>query len=160
MNCDTWRRSNWLPNSPAKPFNRLPWCMKRGCVWAGTLNQHGKIVATFFGAAAEAMRRLLVDSARRKQTAKHGGHLERVDLDSVELPLPMADDQLLALDDALSRLATVDTQAAEVIKLCFFLGLTHEQAATEMDISLSTGGASLVFRPFLALPRNGESAQS
>ena len=94
--------------------------------------------AHFFAAAAEAMRRILVDSARRKQCLKHGGQLERVDLDSVELPLPIPDDELLALDEALNRLATVESRAAEVIKLCFFLGLTQEQAAKELGISVST----------------------
>ena len=94
--------------------------------------------AHFFAAAAEAMRRILVDSARRKQCLKHGGQLERVDLDSVELPLPIPDDELLALDEALNRLATVELRAAEVIKLCFFLGLTQEEAAKELGISVST----------------------
>ena len=94
--------------------------------------------AHFFGAAAEAMRRILVESARRKQRLRHGGQLDRVDLDAVELPLPMPDDDLLALDEALDRLATVDTRAAEVVKLCFFVGLTQEQAAQELGISLAT----------------------
>ena len=94
--------------------------------------------AHFFAAAAEAMRRILVDSARRKECLKHGGQLQRVDLDEVDLPLPMPDDQLLALDDALNRLVAVDERAAEVIKLCFFLGLTQDQAAHELGISVST----------------------
>jgi RNA polymerase sigma factor (TIGR02999 family) len=94
--------------------------------------------AHFFGVAAEAMRRILVESARRKKRLKHGGQLERVDVDAVELPLPMADDELLALDEALNRLAHVDAQAAEVVKLCFFVGLTQEQAAKELGISLAT----------------------
>jgi RNA polymerase sigma factor (TIGR02999 family) len=94
--------------------------------------------AHFFSAAAEAMRRILVDSARRKRTAKHGGHLERVELDSFDLPLPMANEDVLALDEALVRLATVDTRAVEVVKLCFFLGLTRPQAAEQMNVSLST----------------------
>jgi RNA polymerase sigma factor (TIGR02999 family) len=94
--------------------------------------------AHFFGAAAEAMRRILVESARRKNSLKHGAHLERLDLDAVELPIPMPEDQLLALDEALDQLATVDSQAAEVVKLCFFVGLTHEQAAKELDVSVST----------------------
>jgi len=94
--------------------------------------------AHFFAAAAEAMRRILVDSARRRRCEKHGGQLERVDVDAIELPLPMPDDELLALDDALSRLAKVDLRAAEVIKLCFFVGLTQEQAADELKISVST----------------------
>ena len=94
--------------------------------------------AHFFGAAAEAMRRILVDQARKKQALKRGGDLERVDLDAVELVSPMPDDELLALDEALNRLATVDTRAAEMVKLCFFVGLTQEEAAHELGISLST----------------------
>ena len=94
--------------------------------------------AHFFGAAAEAMRRILVESARRKKRLKHGGELERVDVDAVELPLPMPDDELLALDEALNGLAVVDARAAEVVKLCFFVGLTQEQAAQELGVSIST----------------------
>jgi RNA polymerase sigma factor (TIGR02999 family) len=94
--------------------------------------------AHFFAAAAEAMRRILIDSVRRKQRQKHGGRLERVDIDSIELPLPIPDDELIALDEALDRLATVDTRAAEVVKLCYFVGLTRPQAAQELEVSLST----------------------
>jgi RNA polymerase sigma factor (TIGR02999 family) len=94
--------------------------------------------AHFFGAAAEAMRRILVDRARQKKALKRGGDLARVDLDAVELPSPMPDDELLALDEALDRLATVDTRAAEMVKLCFFVGLTQEEAARELGVSLST----------------------
>ena len=92
----------------------------------------------FFAAAAEAMRRILVESARRKKRLKHGGQLERVDVDAIDLPLPMPDDELLALDEALDRLATVDLRAAAVVKLCFFVGLTQEQAAKELGLSLAT----------------------
>jgi RNA polymerase sigma factor (TIGR02999 family) len=94
--------------------------------------------AHFFGAAAEAMRRILVESARRRKCLKHGGGLRRVDADEVELPLPMPGDELLALDEALDRLATVDSRASEVVKLCFFVGLTQEQAAHELGISRAT----------------------
>jgi RNA polymerase sigma factor (TIGR02999 family) len=94
--------------------------------------------AHFFGAAAEAMRRILVDRARRKKALKHGGDLKRVDCDEVELASPMPDDELLALDEALDRLATVDTRAAEMVKLCFFVGLTQEEAARELGVSLAT----------------------
>jgi RNA polymerase sigma factor (TIGR02999 family) len=94
--------------------------------------------AHFFGAAAEAMRRILVDRTREKQALKRGGHLERVDIDAVELPSPMPDDELLALDEALDRLTTVDTRAAEMVKLCFFVGLTQEEAARELGVSVST----------------------
>jgi RNA polymerase sigma factor (TIGR02999 family) len=100
--------------------------------------QHWEGRGHFFAAAAEAMRRILVDRAREKQTLKRGGHLERVDIDAVELPSPMPDDELLALDEALDRLATVDTRAAEMVKLCFFVGLTQEEAARELGVSVST----------------------
>jgi RNA polymerase sigma factor (TIGR02999 family) len=92
----------------------------------------------FFGAAAEAMRRILVESARRKKREKHGGDMVRVDVEAVEVPLPMPDDELLALDEALNGLIAVDARAAEVVKLCFFVGLTQEQAAKELGVSIST----------------------
>lgn len=92
----------------------------------------------FFGAAAEAMRRILVESARRKKRLKHGGEMQRVEVETIELPLPLPDDELLALDEALNRLATVDARAAEVVKLCFFVGLTQAQAADELEISRAT----------------------
>jgi RNA polymerase sigma factor (TIGR02999 family) len=94
--------------------------------------------AHFFAAASEAMRRVLVDSARRKKSEKHGGKLEKVDVAGVQVPLPVPVDELLALDEALERLAAVDTSAAEVVKLSFFVGLTHEQVARELEVSLST----------------------
>jgi RNA polymerase sigma factor (TIGR02999 family) len=92
----------------------------------------------FFASAAEAMRRILVESARRKKRLKHGGTLQRVNVDAVELPLPLPGDELLALDEALDRLAAVDSSAAEVVKLCFFVGMTQEQAAKELGISVAT----------------------
>ena len=92
----------------------------------------------FFAAAAEAMRRILVESARRKKRLKHGGELERVDMATIELPQPMPDDELLALDEALNRLAGIDSRAAEMVKLCFFVGLTQERAAKELGVSLAT----------------------
>ena len=94
----------------------------------------------FFGAAAEAMRRILVENARRKSRLKRGGNLERVDLEGLDLPMPapLPDDDLLALDAALDKLAVTDPRAAEVVKLCFFAGLTQPQAARELDLSLST----------------------
>jgi len=95
--------------------------------------------AHFFGAAAEAMRRILVESARRKKRIKHGGLLERVDVDAVDVPLPLPPDELLALDEALDRLTKVDRRAAEMVKLCFFTGLTRKQAAKELGVSWTTG---------------------
>jgi RNA polymerase sigma factor (TIGR02999 family) len=92
----------------------------------------------FFAAAGEAMRRILVESARRKKRLRHGGELQRVDVEAIELPLPMPDDELLALDEALNRLAAVDEQASAVVKLCFFVGLTQEKAAKELGVSRAT----------------------
>jgi RNA polymerase sigma factor (TIGR02999 family) len=94
--------------------------------------------AHFFGAAAEAMRRILVEAARRKKRLKHGGGLERLEVETVELPAPMPDDELLALDEALTRLAQINPEAAELVKLCFFVDLTQEQAAKELGVSVST----------------------
>ena len=84
------------------------------------------------------MRRILVECARRKRRLKCGGELERVELDQVDFPLPVADDELMALDEALERLAAFNPRAAELVKLCFFVGLTQEQAARELAVSVST----------------------
>ena len=120
--------------------------------------------AHFFGAAAEAMRRILVDRAREKRALKRGGDLERVEINGLELPSPMPDDELLALDEALDRLATVDTRAAEMVKLCFFVGLTQDEAARELGVSLATaervwGFARLWLLRELRKGTNGSSSQ-
>ena len=92
----------------------------------------------FFAAAAEAMRRILVDNARRKHRAKHGGGRARVDLDDLEVAAPERRDDLLALDEALAQLAATDAQAAELVKLRYFAGLTNPQAAEALGISPRT----------------------
>ncbi len=94
--------------------------------------------AYFFAAAGEAMRRILVENARRRKRLKRGGNLERVDIEKVNLPAPLPDDDLLAVDEALTRFAEIEPRAAELVKLCFFVGLTHEQAARELGVSVST----------------------
>jgi RNA polymerase sigma factor (TIGR02999 family) len=94
--------------------------------------------AYFFAAAGEAMRRILVENARRKKRLKRGGDLQRVELEDVQLAASMPDDKLLALDEALTRLAQTDPRAAELVNLCFFVGLTQEQAARELGVSIST----------------------
>jgi RNA polymerase sigma factor (TIGR02999 family) len=95
----------------------------------------------FFAAAAEAMRRILIEHAHRRQTLKQGGQYRRVELDD-ELP-PIAsrcnnDDDLLALDEALDRLSMVDAGKAELVKLLYFAGLNLEQAAVAQGISRTT----------------------
>jgi len=91
--------------------------------------------AHFFSAAAEAMRRILIDNARRKKALRHGGSLEHVNLDSLDLAATMDSDQVLALNEALDRLAGKDAPKAELVKLRFFAGLTLEEAARVLDIS-------------------------
>ncbi|HTL54925.1 MAG TPA: sigma-70 family RNA polymerase sigma factor [Candidatus Limnocylindrales bacterium] len=105
---------------------------------AGNNQQPFENRAHFFAAAGEAMRRILVENARRKKRLKRGGDPQRVDLEEIELAAPMPDEELLALDEALTRLAQADARAAELVKLCFFVGLTQEQAAKELGISIST----------------------
>jgi len=88
----------------------------------------------FFAAAAEAMRRILVEAARRKARQKRGGGLRRIDLP--DTPAPDPDDDLLALDDALNRLATEDPVAAKAIELRQFAGLGHEEVAAALGITV------------------------
>jgi RNA polymerase sigma factor (TIGR02999 family) len=92
----------------------------------------------FFAAAAEAMRRILVEQARRKKSLKAGGNLKRQELSEVEPALEAANLDLLALDDALAKLKSKDPRKAELVKLRFFAGLTNEQAAAVLGIAAST----------------------
>jgi len=92
----------------------------------------------FFAAAAEAMRRILVDGARRRQTCKHGGQAQREEFDAERIAAPVPDDELLALNEALDWLSAHDPQKAELVKLRYFAGLTSDQAAAALGISPST----------------------
>jgi RNA polymerase sigma factor (TIGR02999 family) len=92
----------------------------------------------FFAAAAEAMRRILVESARRRASLKRGGGLARVDLDCAEMADEGRPDDLLALDEALSLLEREDPQSAELVKLRYFSGLTNKEAAEALGISPRT----------------------
>ena len=101
--------------------------------------QHWHSRGHFFAAAAEAMRRILIDQARHKQTHKAGGGRRRLDLDGIEPALKEGnDDRLLALDAALRLLEAEDPRKAELVKLRFFAGLTAEQAAVALGVSTST----------------------
>jgi RNA polymerase sigma factor (TIGR02999 family) len=94
--------------------------------------------AHFFAAAAEAMRRILVENARRKGRRKRGAGRRRVDLDGVSLAIETPSEDLLALDEAFTRLTEEDPEAAEVVKLSFFGGLTLEEAAEVLGVSRRT----------------------
>ncbi len=92
----------------------------------------------FFNAVAETMRRILIDKARRKQSAKHGGDLKRADLDDLELPAVAPADELLAVDEALERLAKVHPEEAQLVKLRYFVGMTQDEAARVLGVSRGT----------------------
>jgi RNA polymerase sigma factor (TIGR02999 family) len=94
--------------------------------------------AHFFGAAAEAMRRILVESARRKLALRRGGRQEHLDVEEIEIAAPSTDDELLAVHEALDRLAAESPERAELIKLRYFAGLTIEEAAAALNISERT----------------------
>jgi len=100
--------------------------------------QHWNSRGHFFAAAAEAMRRILVEQARRKQRVRHGGNRKRIDLDEVSPVVQPRSDDLLALDEALTRLAAHDPMRAELVKLRFFAGLTMSEAAQTLGVSLAT----------------------
>jgi RNA polymerase sigma factor (TIGR02999 family) len=92
----------------------------------------------FFAAAAEAMRRILIDRARRRGALRRGGRIEKVDLDSIQLAAEADDDQLLAISAALDQLAKHDPAKAELVKLRFFAGLKIPEAARMLDLSPTT----------------------
>jgi RNA polymerase sigma factor (TIGR02999 family) len=104
----------------------------------GNPNQNWDGRGHFFAAAAEAMRRILVESARRKQRLKRGGDQERFELDEEHLAMNLPPDELLMLHDALDSLAAHDEQAAELVKLRYFVGMTVDEAADSLKISRTT----------------------
>jgi RNA polymerase sigma factor (TIGR02999 family) len=130
-----WRLANEQPGQTLQPTALVHEAWLR---MVGGDGLHGLSRAYFFAAAGEAMRRILVENARRKNRLKRGGNLERVDIDHVDLASPVPDDDLLALDEALNQLAESEPRAAEVVKLCFFVGLSQEQAAKELGVSVAT----------------------
>jgi RNA polymerase sigma factor (TIGR02999 family) len=101
-------------------------------------SQHWKSRGHFFGAAAEAMRRIMVESARRRKALRRGGDWQRQDIDLIEPAVPALSDDHLALSEALDKLAEKDHAKAELVKLRYFAGLTIEQAAEVLDISVAT----------------------
>jgi len=107
--------------------------------------QHFANRSHFFRVAAEAMRRILIDRARRKQRLKHGGLLERVPLSDVEPAAEAPAEELLALDAALDRFAEVDPVKAELVKLRYFGGLSEEEAAAALGISRATASRYWTF---------------
>jgi RNA polymerase sigma factor (TIGR02999 family) len=100
--------------------------------------QHWNSRGHFFAAAAEAMRRILIEQARRKRRPKHGGDRRRIDLDDAQSVAEAPCDDLLALDEALSRLEATDPLAAQVVKLRFFTGLSMPETAEALGVSLRT----------------------
>lgn len=103
-----------------------------------TKAQHWNSRGHFFGAAAEAMRRILVNRARDKGRLKRGGSFQRVDLEQIELALDTPSEQLVSIDEAIDSLEKESPQCAEVVKLRFFTGLSIEETAAAMRISAST----------------------
>src|SRR5262245_13678545 len=105
---------------------------------AGSTHQQWNSRGHFFAAAAESMRRILIDRARRRARERHGGRLERVNLDSVSLAATTDDETLLRLNDALEKLSTEAPDKAELIKLRYFAGLSIAEAARALGISDAT----------------------
>src|SRR5260370_27194283 len=130
----TRKMAQELPGQPLQPTALVH---EAGLRLVGSENPSFENRAHFFSAAAEAMRRILIDRARRRHTQRHGGGYERVDLDQCDLVAPQADEELLAVHEALDKLAKDYPVQAEVVKLRYFGGRTNQQVAQILDISLS-----------------------
>lgn len=104
----------------------------------GSENPNWNSRTLFFSAAAEAMRRILIDNARRKQRLKHGCGQQKVDIDDAEITIETPSEELFALDEALVKLANTDKVKADLVKLRYFAGLTLEQASDILGLSQTT----------------------
>jgi RNA polymerase sigma factor (TIGR02999 family) len=101
----------------------------------GGVGRHWKSRYHFFAAAAEAMRRILIETARRKNAMRHGGGLERINVEEIEIASPDEADELLGVAAALERFERIDPEKAEVVKLRYFVGLTNQEVAEILDVS-------------------------
>jgi RNA polymerase sigma factor (TIGR02999 family) len=101
--------------------------------------------AHFFGAAAEAMRRILIDNARRKRALRHGGNQQRLNIEDIDVAAMEKEDELLAMNEALDEFAVVNKQKAELVKLRYFIGLNIEESAKILAISVPTANRWWVF---------------
>jgi RNA polymerase sigma factor (TIGR02999 family) len=104
----------------------------------GSTNPKFEGRAHFFAAAAEAMRRILIDKARRKRALRHGGNQQRVNLEDLQIAAPSGDDELMAVNEAIDKLAAQDQREAELVKLRYFVGMTLEEVAEVLGISART----------------------
>ena len=104
----------------------------------GNRNPSFKDRTHFFRASAEAMRHILIDRARRKRTVRHGGSYQRIDFEDFDMASPSADDQVLAINEALDKLEIEHPVQAEVVKLRYFAGLTNEEVSEALGVSVST----------------------
>ena len=130
------RMANESPNQTLQPTALVHEAWMR---LVGNDNPQFANRAHFFSAAAEAMRRILIDKARRKKAIRHGGNQQRVELDGVEVAAPGSDDdELLAVNEALDKLAAIHAVEAEVVKLRYFVGMTNVEAARALDLSERT----------------------
>ena len=123
-------------------------------------DQHWASRRQFFAAAAEAMRRILIEQARRKGRRRHGGKFQRVDLLDVEVAVTPDDEQIVLLDEALTRLAGIRPQAAEVVQLRFFSGLAIDETAAALSLSPRTARRLWVFARAWLRREMGRAARS
>ncbi len=132
-----WRMAHEKPGQTLQPTALVheAWLRVQGDAGRRWDNQRH-----FFAAAAEAMRRILIDRARQKQAVRHGGELHRTEVDLESLPIATAppDDELLQVDDALDALTAHDARKAALVKLRYFAGLSLEETAAALDISVRT----------------------
>jgi RNA polymerase sigma factor (TIGR02999 family) len=151
------RMSNEMPNQTLQPTALVH---EAWLLLVGEANPKFENRAHFFAAAAEAMRRILIDKARRKRALRHGGGQQRVDLEgAIEVAAPADDDELLAVSEALDRLAAQNKVEAELVKLRYFVGMTLVEAATVLGISARTADTywaharAWLYREIKALPK-------
>ncbi len=138
---DEWRRlasSKMAREAPGQTLQPTALVHEAWLRLVGSKSPHFENRAHFFAAAAEAMRRILIDRARRKLTMRHGGGLDRIDFEGQELAAPAEDEQLLAVHEALNTLSKTHPAQAEVVKLRYFVGMTNEEAADALGVSVAT----------------------
>jgi len=157
-NCAGLRRTGWLRERNGHTLQPTALVHEAWLKISGDEQRDWNGRQHFFAAAAEAMRRILVDRARRRLAAKRGAGEICLDADELDIPAPAADDQLLAVNEALEKFALLDARKAELVKLRYFVGMTFEEVAEAMGIAVPTAKQWWAYsRAWLRVEMAGES---
>src|ERR1035437_194383 len=137
-NCANWPPRAWPRNRPDRRCKPPRWCMRPGSAWWAMATARGRTARIFLAPPPDAMRRILIENARRKSRLKRGGGQVRLNIEELEMAATTPDDKILLIDEALARLQVEDPHMARVVMMKYFGGMTNQEAAESLGVTERT----------------------